>query len=261
MSLGDWTQIRAVWEKRHPTWAYTEKLVLAQVPSVTAISRQALVSGQPPRGFAGSLADNHQEPRAWESFWHHHGLPVSQVIHQLLPDRLDAEYPPALSSRRTQTICLVSSVIDNMVHGATQGATDQQATLQVWLRPEEGRMQRSAWLEGVIQRLFDFGYTVVVTSDHGHTEAVGAGQPREGVLVISRSKRARIYQSLDVAREVQATYPDTILWHDDGLLPDGVYALMPRGRRAFVTTGSLVVSHGGLTIDEMVVPLVTIARS
>jgi hypothetical protein len=261
MSLGDWMQIRAVWEKRHPSWTYTENLVLAQIPSVTAISRQALISGRPPRDFADSLTDNRQEPRAWGSFWQHQGLPVAQVSHHLLPDRLDAEYPSVISSRRTQELCLVSSVIDDMVHGATQGAADQQATLQVWLQPEAEQVQRSGWIEALIQHLFDLGYTVVVTSDHGHTEAVGVGQPREGVLVISRSKRARIYQNLDVAHEVQAGYPDTILWRDDGLLPSGVYALLPRGREAFVTAGSLVVSHGGLTIDEMVVPLVTIARS
>jgi hypothetical protein len=50
----------------------------------------------------------------------------------------------------------------------------------------------------------------------------------------------------------------TILWSRDGLLPDGVWVLMPQGRNAFATFNETVVTHGGTTLDEMVVPLVAI---
>jgi hypothetical protein len=59
---------------------------------------------------------------------------------------------------------------------------------------------------------------------------------------------------------VQAQYPETILWSDNALLPAGWHALMPSGRQAFAPQGTRVVSHGGLTIDEMVVPLIHIER-
>ncbi len=261
MSLADWLQIRIAWQTRHPTWTFTEQLLLAQIPSVTAISRQALISGRRPVSFADSLKDNRQEASRWTAFWQSQDPPINGSSYAQLPAILDSPYPDTISSRRTQALCLISPVIDDMVHGATQGAAEQQAALQVWLQPEEGRQQRARWLEGLIQHLFDFGYTVTIASDHGHVEAIGMGQPQEGVLVLSRSKRARIYQNLDVALEVQNAYPDTVLWHGDGLLPEGIYVLMPRRRRAFVTDGSLVVSHGGLTIEEMIVPLVTVARS
>ncbi len=134
------------------------------------------------------------------------------------------------------------------------------ASLRTWLHSDDLDQQRSTWIEGLIRQLLDHGYAVTVTSDHGHVAAEGIGQPQEGALVLTRSKRARLYDSPDLARLVQAQYPATTLWHDDGLLPDSTWALMPRGRGAFAPAGTAVVSHGGLTIEEMVVPLVTITK-
>ncbi|MBA3945730.1 MAG: hypothetical protein H0X37_14325 [Herpetosiphonaceae bacterium] len=108
--------------------------------------------------------------------------------------------------------------------------------------------------------MLESGYTVTLTSDHGHVEATGIGQPQEGVVAVSRSKRARLYNSEDLARNVQANYPVTILWHADKLLPADLWVLMPQGRGAFAPLGELVVSHGGLTLEEMIVPLVTITQ-
>ena len=118
----------------------------------------------------------------------------------------------------------------------------------------------SARVELVIQHLFDLGYTIYLTSDHGHAEAIGMGQPNEGVLVETRSKRARIYRSSATADRVQSQFGAVVRWEHDGLLPDDVQVLMASGRKAFATEGELVVSHGGVTIDELVVPLITLQR-
>ena len=42
------------------------------------------------------------------------------------------------------------------------------------------------------------------------------------------------------------------------MLPAGWQALMPTHRTAFAPAGQRVVSHGGLTIEEMVVPLIVV---
>ena len=74
----------------------------------------------------------------------------------------------------------------------------------------------------------------------------------------TRGKRARIYSDRRAAVNVQQGFSQTILWSQDGLLPDDVWVLMPQGRSAFATYNETVVTHGGPTLDEMVVPLVTI---
>ncbi len=87
------------------------------------------------------------------------------------------------------------------------------------------------------------------------------GQPREGEAAESRGKRSRLYRTPEAAAAQRNKYPDTRLWHGDGLLPDNLTALLPDdagGRKAFAAEYSRVVAHGGLTLDEVVVPLVAI---
>jgi len=168
---------------------------------------------------------------------------------------LDRAGPPlVLDSARVQALCLVDSSIDDMLHGASLGAADVQASLRLWLE------QQAPHLEMVIARLLDHGFTVYLTSDHGHVEAHGFGQPSEGLTVGTRGRRARIYSDRHAAANVQQSFPQTLLWSEDGLLPDDLWVLMPEGRYAFATFNETVVTHGGPTLDEVVVPLVTISR-
>ncbi len=51
---------------------------------------------------------------------------------------------------------------------------------------------------------------------------------------------------------------DGILWGSEALLPEGWWALEPRGREAYTTEGEIIVTHGGTTIEETMVPLITI---
>jgi hypothetical protein len=260
MSLADWLLIRRTWLPRHPDWEVDERLVLAQVPAITAVSRQALVSGRRPAAFAETITSSREEAQHWANLQQRRFGSAAGAVYQLLPDRAGAPYPPALDSQYTQSLCLVSPVIDAMVHGATQGTADVSASLKLWLADGFRTSTGSSWFEGLIDRLLLDHYVVTIATDHGHVEALGMGQPQEGVTVETRSTRARLYNNHDFACAVQANFPDTILWTDDGLLPAGWQALLPAGRRAFAPLGQRVVSHGGLTIDEMVVPVITIDR-
>jgi hypothetical protein len=75
LALGDWTLIGPVWRARHPDWRFGEHLLLAQVPTITAVSRQALVSGLRPADLT-ALDTNRAEPGQWAAFWSREGLPA-----------------------------------------------------------------------------------------------------------------------------------------------------------------------------------------
>jgi len=251
MALADWALIGPVWRARHPDWRFEEHLLLAQVPTITAVSRQALVSGLRPADFAATLDTNRAESGQWAAFWAGEGLRADACPHARLALDRDAP-PPEVDSARTRALCLTDSKIDSMVHDATLGATDFQASLRVWLE-EYGRQ-----VEEVVASLLARGFTVYLTSDHGHVEARGFGQPSEGLTVDTRGKRARIYSDYRAAVNVQQGFSETILWSQYGLLPDDVWVLMPQERKAFAAVNQTVVTHGGPTLAEMVVPLVTI---
>jgi hypothetical protein len=251
LALADWTLIGPVWRARHPDWRFGEHLLLAQVPSITAVSRQAVVSGLRPADLT-ALDTNRAEPGQWAAFWSREDLPTDACPHAHLALDRD-EPPPEMDSARTRALCLVDNKMDDMVHDATLGAPDFYASLRVWLEEYGRRVER------VIASLLARDFTVYLTSDHGHVEARGFGRPSEGLTVDTRGKRARIYSDRRAATDVQEGFPQTILWSQDGLLPDDVWVLMPEERNAFDTFNEIVVTHGGPTLDEVVVPLVTIS--
>ena len=275
-SLADWLLIRSVWTPRHRDWRIEETCVLAQVPSITAVSRQALIGGIRPNALTRELIERPREERAWEAFWQRQALLRQGISYARLPNVVGADYPAAITSRRTRVLCLISTVIDDIVHGATQGAAGVYAELTVWLSPNAEKRQNegaadlgaatgavrqgSVWIEGLIDLLLAEGYTVTITGDHGHVEAVGIGNPQEGVLASTRSKRARLYSSLDLAQNAATQLPDTMIIDTGWLRPQGVFPVVALRRSAYALQSERVVTHGGLTVEEMIVPLITLTR-
>ena len=258
LSLADWTLIGPAWRARHPEWGLEERLLLAQVPSLTSVSRQALLSGLRPADFVDTLYSTQAEPRRWAAFWAGEGLSAKACpcLHLAL-DRAQAEVGsalPEIESGRTRALCLIDRKVDELAHDATLGGDDFYASLRLWLKGYGRRV------EALIEALLERGYAVYLASDHGHVEARGVGRPSEGLAVDVRAQRARIYGGRRAAVHAQQGFQST-LWGDDGLLPDGTWVLVPQGRTAFATYNQTVVTHGGLLLDEMVVPFVAIKRS
>jgi hypothetical protein len=257
LSLCDWQMISSQWKKTHPAWSLKTELLLAQIPTVTSISRYALISGLRPADFAADLDRIRSESHAWGVFWSQKGLPdVAAGLKSIALER--AGIPPEIESSRLEAVCLIDHTIDEITHNAVLGAAGQQASLRIWLDP--GSEVSSKPLEDLIDNFLDRHFTIFIASDHGHVEAKGFGQPSEGLLAQTRGKRARLYQDRRAAQRVQGVFPDTILWEQDGLLPEPLYALMPIGRNAFAAAGETVVTHGGLTMDEVIVPFIQINR-
>ncbi len=259
MSLGTWRTIWDAWALRHPAWRAQETLLLAQIPTITAISRQALLAGCPPRDFAASLTHNQKEETHWRNFWQKRNLPAVAAAYTVIPSRQTRPLPTQMDSLHTRALAVVLPDVDEMVHGARTGLAGLYAELNVWLNHEQDN-NGSRWLEALIENLLAHDYRVTLTSDHGHVEALGIGQPQEGVAVTTRSKRARIYHNEGIARSVQHAFSQTTLWQDDGLLPPNTWVLMPDYDGAFAPFGQCVVSHGGITLDETIVPFITIEQ-
>lgn len=258
MSLSDWFLIKQAWEARHSEWHFKENLLLAQIPTITAISRHSLISGLRPADFYIPNATRLTETKAWSAFWRREGLPENAI--SLLAMNLEKNDPtPEITNPRLQALCLIERQLDEIMHGSMLGNADHQATIELWLSGSQNR--NSSKLEAIINSLLEQGFTVFLTSDHGHCEASGIGTPAEGLMAQSRGRRARLYTDRRAAQITQSTYKDMVLWEDDGLLPQNLVAVLPTSRYAFAEFGEIVVTHGGITIDEIVVPLVEITGS
>lgn len=115
------------------------------------------------------------------------------------------------------------------------------------------------FMDSLLNMLLAKGFAIYITSDHGNVEAAGCGRPKEGVLAEVRGERVRIYSEDILRSRVASTFPDALCWKPLGL-PEDFLPLLAPGRRAFVLEGQRTVAHGGITLEEMVVPFVRVVE-
>lgn len=252
MSWVQWVQMRRFLTEKRRNWSFDEHTVFAWVPTVTNLSRQALFAGEPPWYFDDSWRTTDKEPVLWQRFWENQGVSRAAVGYRKGLGEGDVEdLSDLLENPSMKVIGLVIQSIDKMAHGVTQGSAGLRAEVGVWLN--------RGYLLTLIDRLLYNGFDVVLTSDHGHVECTGGGRINQGILAETRGHRARIYTDRVFRDEALKQHPDALLWPGVGL-PSGVYVLLARGRRAFTNERGRILAHGGISIEEVLVPLVKVVE-
>ena len=69
LAMDQWCQIREHVASRAPGLTFEENACFAWLPTLTSVSRQALLSGLKPREFSDSIESTHKEPSLWARFW------------------------------------------------------------------------------------------------------------------------------------------------------------------------------------------------
>lgn len=146
---------------------------------------------------------------------------------------------------------LAINAVDDIMHGMQLGTAGMHSQVRQW--GEEG------FLEKVIGLLTHNEFDVFLSSDHGNVEASGFGSPKEGVLADTKGERVRIYSDDILRSQVFEKFPEAIKWPQIGL-PENYFALLAPNRKAFIQDDKRTVSHGGLSLEEVVVPFVHISR-
>ena len=78
-------------------------------------------------------------------------------------------------------------------------------------------------------------------------------------MVETKGKRVRVYDNIEFLEEVAANFPESRRWTNQGL-PPSRFVLFPGNLKAFTKEGDQVVSHGGISMEEVLVPFVTITK-
>lgn len=253
LALDQWVVARELLAQQRPELRFREGNLFAWIPTLTMVSRQACFAGRPPLYFATSIDSTDREPSAWKRFWGDEGLsPVEAVYEKNLRDRSDlGRVGELVSHPRVRVVGLVVDAVDRIMHGMTLGSAGMHNQVKLWT--ERGV------LAALLHKLLDRGFAVFLTSDHGNVETRGCGAPREQSLAELRGQRARVYPDRALRSRVATRFPDAIEWPTSGL-PADYFALLAPGRRAFVRESEGPVAHGGITLEEVVVPFVEIER-
>lgn len=248
MGFAQWKKIKHYLVDRG--LSFEENGVFAWVPTLTSVSRQAIFSGSSPSVFSNYLHTTSKEEKYWKMFWENQGTLKQYVSFQkgLGKQTYNKSDIFAFNRPNIKIYGAVIDIIDKIMHGAIQGEKSLMSELDLWLN--------SNYLHQLLSDLQRENFTVYLTADHGNTESIGNGRLSEGVLVEQKGERVRIYSDqtlLNAAKEKL----ESISWNNIGL-PDDYHVLLSKYGQAFVNKGDRVVSHGGISIEEVIVPIVKV---
>ena len=156
-----------------------------------------------------------------------------------------------ISHPKARIAGLIVGKVDDIMHGMKMGTAGMHNQVCQWAK--------LPYLSTLLDLLLNRGFRVYLTSDHGNIEAEGCGRPAEGALANLRGERVRIYPDLALRAKVKKRFPAALEWDPVGL-PEDCLALLAPARLAFIQKNKRIVSHGGISVEELIVPLVQIER-
>lgn len=211
----------------------------ALIPTITSVSRQSLLAGKYPQQLKDPFSLSGEESGFFNAAQEH-----SYSKQQTFYGRGYQADPSPLA----KFVAIIVNDIDDMVHGQKQGRVGMLHDVELWAK--EGKL-----LE-LVDKLLDRGFKVFITADHGNTECTGGGSIRKlGVETETKSKRMVVLKDFaDVSEELGARtfeYP--------GYYLDKKYQYrICKGRTSFDNKNETVMTHGGITLEEVIVPFVEV---
>jgi len=252
LALDQWLVVREALASKQPGLRFREQAVFAWIPSLTSVSRQAAFAGKAPIFFPNSIQTTDKEPALWAQFWADQGLMPNEVVYlKGLGDGGLETVSEALSHPKARVAGLVVDKVDKIMHGMEMGTAGMHNQVCQWAK--------QPYLNTLLDLLLDRGFRVYLTSDHGNLEAEGCGRPAEGAVADLRGERVRIYPDAVLRGKVKERFPAALEWGTVGL-PEDYLALLAPARQAFVQEKQRTVSHGGVSVEELIVPLIQIDR-
>lgn len=204
--------------------------------------------------FPESLFTTHTENNHWERFWQDQGIGLGAIYFEKklgtpnsFKEFRDNNFDPQMS-----ILGLVVDSIDSIMHGIELGMTGMYNQVKIWY--DEG------FLGNLIHFLHEKDFVVFLTSDHGNIEAIGTGSPGEGSIANVRGERVRIYADGGLRDKVHEKHGNSFVWTGFGL-PADCFPLLAEGNKSFSPAGKKIVTHGGASLEEVIVPFVEISRN
>ena len=240
LSLRAWESVRKCWQAEGVIGEVTLRAAFAVLPTITSLSRRALFEGKSPSQFSSEAHSSRLERKLWRSRFPADGEYFSGG------EMLGLQDSVARSRRR---ICLVDVSWDKRGHSINPCLDSIEEAAFVWARKTP--------LREVVRLGLEEGYRVMITSDHGQVECRGNGRPKTGSLPDDRSKRVLIFEDKAVCESFESV--TTFSFHPSNL-PLNSWPLFPTGFVSFDIEGAEAVSHGGLSMEEALVPVVEVRK-
>lgn len=247
MAFQEWYCIKAYLEE-NGIFNFDEKAIYALLPTVTSISRRALFCGEKevsklkpePQGFSEFVKAR------WGSSEGKYIKCFTNVGSKWDPKYLDFEY-----------LGIITNIVDNIAHNL-QHMTDVENKRQ--MQEILKQMLRNSELAKTFRTFLDEGYRIFITADHGTIWCEGNGYVVEKYLAEQESKRALKYPDRTLAHDYyKGKNTDLYLFPHYETLGKEVI-IFPKGRKMFAKKGVKGITHGGVHIEEAIIPFIEVSK-
>lgn len=219
---------------------YTYKGIFALIPTITSISRQSLLSGKLPVQLENPF-NLSKEKSLFIEKCKESGFREGEIKYHRGYD-IDIDY-------LDKCICIIINDIDDLIHSQKQGNQGMYNDIKLLL--ESGKILK------LIKYLQENGFDIYITSDHGHVETTTIGNPKGiGVELETKSKRALILK--DFADYEKIIEDFEMIDYPPYYLPKDYKYLLCQYNSSLGIKEFTSVSHGGISIEEVIVPFIKI---
>ena len=219
---------------------YMKSSVFAMIPTITSVSRQCLLSNKYPRQLRNPWSQVHEKAEFKDA-----ALRLGFADFQIGYGRgYDFEFPNSV-----QCGAIIINDVDNLVHGQIQGREGMASDLTI--------MVKQGKLASMVKRFLSQQYDVFITADHGNTLRTGIGR-LVGTGVETETKSHCMLVLHDYAEKEQIKYKYNLIDFPKYFLPKEYEYLICNNGDSLDILGTKVMTHGGISLDECIVPFVRI---
>lgn len=236
MSEFDWRII----SKSFQDIPYEQTAAFAMIPSTTSISRQCLLSNKTP----GQLVEPWKQSKEKQEFVkcaRSMGFADSQIGYERGYDTQFGSF--------VKCGAVIINDVDDMVHAQHQGRLGMLNDIDV--------LSDQHKLADMTTRFLSGGFDVYITADHGNTPCTGLGKLMgTGVETETKSRRMLVLQNFADKAGLMQKYG--LIEYPKYYLNKAFDYLICNVGDSFDAKGEEVMTHGGISIDEVIVPFIKI---
>lgn len=234
MGIAEWTLLKTYLSDLN--WRYEENAIFSLLPSITAIARSAIFHGNydvyglkyPGRSDESTAFGNYFSEQETKYF-------------------TDADVIDENSLLGYNYVSVLFPFFDDLCHASI--FPPLYDTKNLYFQAVKQYIAQSK-VKNTLKILSENGYKLYFCSDHGSVVATGNGKKVEKYIQDKFAKRACMIpkDSSDLTNHKKLTIP---------YIEDKVLAL-PERRTMFTNKGKVEINHGGITVEEMVVPFIKV---
>lgn len=219
---------------------YEQAAAFAMIPSTTSISRQCLLSNKYPSQLAEPWKQS-KEKAEFIACAKSLGYTDNQIGYERGYDASFGSF--------VRCGAVIINDVDDMVHAQTQSRIGMYHDIKLLAGQNK--------LSNMVRRFLADGFDVYISADHGNTACVGLGRIMgSGVEVETKSHKMVVLRNFADKDSLVQKYG--LIEYPKYYLPKEYDYLICNVGESLDVKGEAVMTHGGMSLDEVVVPFIKI---